>query len=108
MNRISNSHLILCWACFLGAAFVGPALADEGKTKAVPKGAEKAVAAVRKEFPKAEIDEVVEPKGFGGSGGKGTPMFWNVRFHVGKTKHDLAVIPEGTIIRLPSPVEVKD
>ena len=36
---------------------------------------EKAVAAVQSAFPKAEFDEVAEPKGFGGSGGKGTPMF---------------------------------
>jgi hypothetical protein len=107
MNNAINGGLILCCSCFLAVAFT-TANADEPRAKAIPKGAEKAVAAVKKEFQKAEIDEVVEPKGFGGSGGKGTPMFWNVRFHVGKAKHDLAVIPDGTIIRLPSNVEVKD
>jgi hypothetical protein len=76
--------------------------------KPVPKGAEKAVAAVKAAFPKGEIDEVTEPKGFGGSGGKGTPMFWSVRFHVGDAKHELSVLPDGTIMRLPTPVEVKD
>src|SRR5581483_2174670 len=54
------------------------------------------------------IDEVAEPKGFGGSGGKGTPMFWDVHGHVGDRKLDLSVTPEGTIIRVPTPVEVKD
>ena len=76
--------------------------------KPVPKGAEKAVAAVKAAFPKGEIDEVTEPKGFGGSGGKGTPMFWSVRFHVGDAKHELSVLPAGTIMRLPTPVEVKN
>jgi hypothetical protein len=50
---------------------------DKDKPKELPKGSEKAVEAVKKEFPKAEIDEVAEPKGFGGSGGKGTPLFWD-------------------------------
>ncbi len=81
---------------------------DKDKPKSWPRGSEKAVAAVLKEFPKAELDEVAEPKGFGGSGGKGTPMFWSVRFHVGEKKQELSVLPEGAIIRLPVPVEVKD
>jgi hypothetical protein len=85
-----------------------PARADEGKSKGVPKGAEKAVAAVRAAFPKATLDEAVEPKGFGGSGGKGTPLFWAVRFHTGEVKRELAVTPEGVIIRLPVPVAVSD
>ena len=55
---------------------------------------------------KATIDEVAEPKGFGGSGGKGTPLFWSIRFHVGEKKQELSLTPEGTIIRLPIPVEV--
>jgi hypothetical protein len=88
-------------------AALGPCAADD-KKPAFPNGSEKAVAAIRAEFPRAEIDEVTEPKGFGGSGGKGTPMFWNVRFHVGDKKHELAVLPEGTIMRLPTAIEVKD
>src|SRR5262249_27204441 len=36
------------------------------------------------------------------------PMFWRIRFHVGDVKHELSVLPEGTIMRLPSPVAVKD
>jgi hypothetical protein len=75
------------------------------KEPTFPKGSEKAVAAVRKAFPKAEIDEAAEPKGFGGSGGKGTPLFWSVRFHVGEKKHELSVLSDGTIMRMP--VEVK-
>jgi hypothetical protein len=78
------------------------------KEKSFPKGSEKAVAAVRKEFPRAKIDEVAEPKGFGGSGGKGTPLFWTVRFHTGDQKHDLSVIPDGTIIRLPVSLKARD
>src|SRR5262249_14360311 len=57
---------------------------------------------------KAEIDEAVEPKGFGGSGGKGMPLFWAVRFHAGAKKQELSVTPEGVLIRLPRPVEVND
>jgi hypothetical protein len=71
-------------------------------------GSEKAVAAVRAAIPNAQIDEAAEPKGFGGSGGKGTPLFWTVRFHVGEKKRELSVTPEGVIIRLPLPVAVKD
>jgi hypothetical protein len=82
--------------------------ADKDKPKEFPKGSEKAVAAVSKEFPQAEIDDVSEPKGFGSSGGKGTPLFWSIRFHVGEKKHELSLTPDGTIIRLPVLVEVKD
>src|SRR5262249_24718476 len=78
------------------------------KEKSFPKGSEKAVAGVRKVVPRAEIDEVAEPRGFGGSGGKGTPLFWTVRFHTGDRKHELSVIPDGTIIRLPVPVKPAD
>jgi len=78
------------------------------KEKAFPKGSEKAVAGVRTAFPKAEIDEVAEPRGFGGSAGKGTPLFWTVRFHSDDKKHELSVVPDGTIIRLPVPVMAKD
>jgi hypothetical protein len=92
----------------VGGFFPIVAHAATVQSKDFPKGAEKAVAAVREALPKAEIDEAVEPKGFGGSGGKGTPLFWIVRFHVGKDKQELSVTPEGVIIRLPTVVEVKD
>jgi len=107
--RVHNSFL--GWCCFLGiASFVVASAAQTGEdnAKAFPKGSEKAVAAVRAAIPKAQIDEAAEPKGFGGSGGKGTPLFWTVRFHAGKKKQELSVTPEGVIIRLPVPVEVKD
>jgi hypothetical protein len=87
---------------------LAPAHADKGKSKDLPRRAAKAVAAVRAAFPKAEIDEAVEPRGFGGSGGKGTPLFWTVRFHTGESKQELSVTPEGVIIRLPIPVKAKD
>jgi hypothetical protein len=92
------------------ASFVVPSAAQgaKGKPKAFPMGSEKAVAAVKAALPKAVIDEVAEPKGFGGSGGKGTPLFWGVRLHAGGRKLDLSVTPEGVIIRLPIAVEVKD
>jgi hypothetical protein len=105
MRPVFAPVLLLCWGYVLG-----PAHADEPRPKDdFPKGAEKAVAAVRKAFPKAEIDEVAEPKGFGGSGGKGTPLLWSVRFrNNGKDKQELSVTPEGVIIRLPTPVRFED
>jgi len=95
---------------FLGMAYFIVPSAQSGKSepKEFPKGSEKAVAAVRAALPKAEIDEISEPKGFGSSGGKGTPLFWSVRLHTGAKKHDLSVTPEGVIIRLPIPIEIKD
>jgi hypothetical protein len=92
---------------FLSAAATRSA-ADKDKPKDWPKGSEQAVAAVQKEFPKAEIDEVAEPRGFGGSGGKGSPLFWSIHFHVGDKKQELSLTPEGTIIRLPIAVDVKE
>lgn len=110
MGQTRFRSSVLGWCCFLCVAFFGPSAAQGGKDepKAFPKGSEKAVAAVRAALPKAEIDEVAEPKGFGGSGGKGTPLFWSVRLHAGLKKHDLSVTPEGVIIRLPIPIEIKD
>ena len=110
MTRTRGRNLTLCWGGLLVGAFValGPAQAGKAKPDDLPKSAEKAVAAVRAAFPKAEIDEAVEPKGFGGSGGKGTPLFWTVRFHIGEKKQELAVTPEGVIIRLPIPLGVDD
>src|SRR5262249_21751607 len=111
MGPIRLHSLCLGWCCFLGmASFVVPSAAQsgKGKPKAFPKGSEKAVAGVRAALPKAVTDEVAEPKGFGGSGGKGKPLFWSVRLHAGGKKLDLSVTPEGVIIRLPTPVEVKD
>jgi hypothetical protein len=111
MGQIRRHHRMLVVCCFLfSASFIGAiaAQADQDEPKAFPKGSEKAVAAVRTALPKAEIDEVAEPKGFGGSGGKGTPLFWTVRVNAGAKKHDLSVTPEGVIIRLPRPIEVKD
>ncbi len=81
---------------------------DKDEPRAFPRGSEKAVAVVRAAIPKADIDEVAEPKSFGGSGGKGTPLFWKVRLHLGSKKHELSVTPEGVIIRLPVPVQGKD
>jgi hypothetical protein len=105
MSILRVTSLVPCWCCFLGAVFVAtPAYAADD----VPKGSEKAVAAVRAAFPKAKIDEVAEPKGFGGSGGKGTPLVWIVRFHAGEKKQELSVTPEGVIARLPSVVEIND
>jgi hypothetical protein len=102
-------HSLFLGCCFLGIPLIlFAAESDKEKPGAFPKGSEKAVAAVREAVPKAEIDEVAEPKGFGGSGGKGTPLFWVVRFHTGEKKQEFSVLPEGVIIRLPISVEVKD
>lgn len=93
---------------FLKAGLVRFGQGQEGGGKALPAGSEKAVAAVRAEFPKAEIDEATEPKGFGGSGGKGTPMLWSISYHLGETKKQVSVTPEGVIIQLPVSVAVAD
>src|ERR1051326_5175637 len=82
--------------------------AEKDKPKEWPKGSEKAVAAVQKEYPKGELEDVAEPRGFGSSGGKGDPLYWNVQLHVSDKKLELAVTPEGTIVRVPTAVEVKD
>lgn len=110
MRRLRISPAILAWSCILAAPFTSftATAADTDAAKALPSGSEKAVAAVRTAFPKAEIDAAEEPKGFGGSGGKGTPMFWIVRLHTGEEKQELSVLPEGVIIRLPVAVDVKD
>ncbi len=91
MSRFRGRNLTLCCGCLVVGAFVAGSYAHAGKGKPddLPKSAEKAVAAVRAAFPKAEINEAVEPKGFGGSGGKGTPLFWTVRFHTGEKKQEL-------------------
>ena len=104
---ISRVHTLV-WCCCLLGVLAFAARAEKDRSKDLPKGSEKAVAAVTKAFPKAEIDEAAEPKGFGGSGGKGTPLFWTVRFHSGAKKQELSVTPEGVIIRLPIPVQVND
>jgi hypothetical protein len=96
---------LVCLTLLVGPT---PGTGADDKQPPIPKGSEKAVASVQAAFPKGQLDEVTEPKGFGGSGGKGTPMFWSVRFHVGEKKYDLAVLPDGTIMRLPTAVEVKD
>lgn len=97
------------WGLLVLAFLLAASVHAEGDRGAsVPKGAEKAVAAVRTAFPKAEKIEAAEPKVFGGSGGKGTPLFWSVRFHTGEKKQELAVTPEGIIIRLPVAAAVKE
>lgn len=106
LPRRSSCLFAILFLAFLAGPTPGAAADD--KQPAIPKGSEKAVAGVRSAFPKGEIDEVAEPKGFGGSGGKGTPMFWSVKFHVGEKKYELSVLPDGTIMRLPTPVEAKD
>ena len=111
MSHIRLHSLILGCCYFMGmASLIASSAADDGKSepKDFPKGSEKAVAAVRAALPKAQIDEVAEPKGFGGSGGKGAPLFWSVRVHTGAKRHVLSVSPEGVIIRLPIPIEIKD
>jgi hypothetical protein len=106
MRTVHVASLVLGWWCCLAVAFV--TAADQDQPRGFPKGSEKAVEAVRKAVPKADVDEAVEPKGLFGSGGKGKPLFWNVRFHVGDNKQELSVTPEGVIIRLPVPVAIKD
>jgi hypothetical protein len=107
MSLLMGSRWTLgAWLVALVAAVSAPA-ADDPKPP-IPKGAEKAVSSVRDSFPKAEIESVAEPKGFGGSGGKGAPMFWSVRLRVGDKKYDLSVLPDGTVVRFPTAIEVKD
>jgi hypothetical protein len=92
-------------ACCLIAAGPGRA-ADEPKP--FPKGSEKAVKAVQDALPKAVIDAVEQPKGFGADPKGEAPLFWSVQFHVGEDKRELSVTPDGVIVRFPQAVEVKD
>ena len=109
MGSCRVESVIVCFCCVTGGALCATsANGQNDQLKNFPKGSEKAVAAVRAAFPQAEIDEAAEPKGFGGSGGKGTPRFWTVRLHSSAKEQELSVTPEGVIIRLPRPVEVND
>jgi hypothetical protein len=111
MASLLFQSIIFASSFVIGAGVVvAPAAAhgDKDKSSSLPKGSEKAVAAVRGALPKAEIDEVGEPKGFGGSGGKGTPLFWSIRLRIAEKKTELSVTPEGVIIRLPAAIEVND
>jgi hypothetical protein len=92
----------------LALAFVARLPAVEEKKPALPEGSEKAVKAVKDALPKAVIDEVSRPKGFGSGGPKEPPLFWNVQIHQGDEKQELSVTPEGTIVRLPTTVPVDD
>jgi len=107
-SRRGETVVVCFWCVVGGVLFVASAKGDNDELKDFPIGSEKAVAAVRAAVPKAEIDEAAEPKGFGSSGGKGTPLFWIVRLHTGAKKQELSVTPEGVILRLPTTVEVKD
>lgn len=108
MGNATSRLLALLVTVLMIVSFASSGQDGKGEQKAFPKGSEKAVAAVQAAFPKAEINEVTEPKGFGGSGGKGTPLFWSVRLQAGAKKVDLSVMPDGVIIRLPIAIEVKD
>jgi len=66
------------------------------------------VKAVKEALPKAEIDAVEQPKGFGADPKGESPLFWTIRIHTGDEKHELSVTPEGTIIRLPIVMDEKD
>ena len=60
MGQIRLHSPILGWCCFLCvASFLVPSAGhgDKDEPKAFPKGSEKAVAAIRTAFPKAEIIE---------------------------------------------------
>jgi hypothetical protein len=98
--RLSYGILILL--------FVSTLAAVEEKRPAFPEGSEKAVKAVKDALPKAVIDAVSRPKGFGDAGPKEAPLFWSVQIHLGDEKQDLSVTPEGTIVRLPTTVEMDD
>jgi hypothetical protein len=80
----------------------------EEKAKEFPKGAAKAVKAVQEALPKAEIDAVEQPKGFGSDPKGEAPLFWTIRLHVKDDKQELSVTPEGLIIRFPTTVNLKD
>jgi hypothetical protein len=100
------------WAGVLAAAACCGLWADFGRAaddpKPFPKGSEKAVKAVQQALPKATVDAVEQPKGFGADPKGEAPLFWTVRFHVNDDKQELAVTPDGVIIRFPQAVEVKD
>jgi len=101
-QRFGAIALLMAWCAAMASA-----RADE-KAKEFPKGSDKAVKAVKEALPKAEIDAVEQPKGFGADPKGESPLFWTIRIHTGDEKHELSVTPEGTIIRLPIVMDEKD
>jgi hypothetical protein len=100
-KRLGAIATLLAWWTMAGAR-------AEEKAKDFPKGSDKAVKAVKEAMPKAEIDAVEQPKGFGADPKGESPLFWTVRIHAGDEKHELSVTPDGTIIRLPTALDEKD
>jgi hypothetical protein len=88
--------------------FVSTLTAVEEKKPAFPEGSEKAVKAVKDALPKAVIDDVSRPKGFGSGGPMEPPLYWTIQIHQGDEKQELSVTPEGTIVRLPTTVPPED
>jgi hypothetical protein len=91
---------------FLLVGLTSNLLADE-KKPAIPKGSEKAVAAILAAFPKAEIDEVTAAYEYDVNDVR-VPVYWRVRFHVGKLERQIGGLSDGTLMRFPTPVEIKD
>jgi len=81
-RRFGAIAVLLAWCAAMASA-----RADE-KAKEFPKGSDKAVKAVKEALPKAEIDAVEQPKGFGADPKGESPLFWTIRIHAGDEGHD--------------------
>jgi len=101
-QRFGAIALLLAWCASMASTRA------EEKAKEFPKGSDKAVKAVKEALPKAEIDAVEQPKGFGADPKGESPLFWTIRIHAGDETQEISVTPEGTIIRLPIVVDEKD
>jgi hypothetical protein len=81
--------------------------ADDKKKPKYPEEAAKAVKAVEKEFPDAEVTGV-EIVGYSDGTGAMEVLNYEVEYTLKGVEHELNVTPEGVIIYLAVPVEVKD
>jgi uncharacterized membrane protein YkoI len=72
--------------------------APAAATKELPRTSDVAVAAFRREFPGAVVDEVVRPEGFANGDGVEPPLFWIVRHHIGAAKDETQVTPDGMLV----------
>src|SRR5262249_18544338 len=80
---------------------------DDKKKPTYPEEAARAVKAVEKEFPDAEITGV-EIVGYSDGTGTMEVLNYEVEYTLKGVEHELNVTPDGVIIYLAVPVEVKD
>ncbi len=89
-------------ACATTSPTAGPAAGPPPKAVPaadLPRTPDVAVAAFRREFPNAVLDEVVRPRGFANGDGVEPPLFWVVRHHTGDARQEAQITPDGILVR---------